>query len=141
MENHVSIRSKEDCSALLREHGVTPTAQRVAVAWALFSQHGHLCAEEVFERVNAEGRHVSKATIYNTLSLFVRKGLVREVIADPTKVFYDPNTRPHHHFYDTETGRLIDIDGEQVKVMGLPPLPEGTELEGVDVVVRLRPQP
>ena len=141
MENPKRIGSKEESAEWLREHHVTPTAQRVAVARVLFSQHDHLCAEEVFERVNAQGQHVSKATIYNTLSLFVKKGLVREVIADPTKVFYDPNTRPHHHFYDTETGRLIDIDGDTVDVVGLPPLPEGTELEGVEVVVRLRAHP
>ncbi len=138
MENPIKISSKEERAAWLRQHGVTPTAQRMAVAEVLFSQHDHLCAEEVFERVTALGQHVSKATIYNTLSLFVKKGLVREVIADPARVFYDPNTRPHHHFYDTETGRLIDIDGTHVDVVGLPPLPEGTELEGVDVVVRLR---
>jgi Fur family iron response transcriptional regulator len=76
--------------------------------------------------------------VYNTLGLLAEKGLVREVIADPTKVFYDPNTAPHHHFYDVSTGELRDIDASQVQVSGLPPIPEGAVLEGVDVIVRYR---
>jgi len=76
--------------------------------------------------------------VYNTLSLFVEKGLIRQVMADPSKIFYDSNPAPHHHFYDASTGKLTDIDATNVKVSGLPPLPEGTTMEGVDVVVRLR---
>ncbi len=76
--------------------------------------------------------------MYNTLSLFVEKGLIRQVMADPNKTFYDSNPAPHHHFYDASTGELTDIDATNVKVSGLPPLPEGTTMEAVDVVVRLR---
>ncbi len=63
---------------------------------------------------------------------------MRQVVADPAKIFYDSNTGPHHHFYDVSTGELSDIDAHGAKVSGLPPLPVGTSLEGVDVVVRLR---
>jgi Fur family iron response transcriptional regulator len=127
-----------DISAMLRGHGVQPTSQRIMVARVLFTQMTHLSAEDIYRLVNAENRCVSKATVYNTLGLFTKKGVVREVIADPTRVFYDPNTSPHHHFFDMDTGRLLDIDGADVQVSGLPPLPTGTRLEGVDVVVRLR---
>ncbi len=88
--------------------------------------------------VNTGNRPVSKATVYNTLGLLAEKGVVREVIADPTRIFYDPNTQPHHHFFDVVSGNLTDISADQIHVSNLPPLPPGAELEGVDVIVRLR---
>ena len=128
-----------DVSETLRSHGISPTAQRVAIASLLFSRCTHLSAEEIHRLVNeGEGQRASKATVYNTLGLLARKGVIREVIADPDRVFYDPNTRPHHHFYDVDTGCLSDIDASSVDILGLPSLPAGTELEGVDVIVRLR---
>lgn len=133
------IHSKDEVIALLRSCDVNPTSQRVEIAYLLFSQHYHYSAEDVFNAVNKEEQHVSKATVYNTLGLFAAKGLVREVIVDPTKVFYDPNVTPHHHFYNVATGELTDIDGDGVQITGLPSLPEGARMEGVDVIVRLRP--
>ncbi len=124
--------------ALLREHGINPTTQRVLVTRVLFTQWTHLSAEDVFRIVNADHQQVSKATVYNTLGLLARKGVIREVIADPDRVFYDPNTMPHHHFYDENTGKLTDIDASHVELRGLPTLPEGTMVRGVDVIVRIR---
>ena len=89
--------------------------------------------------VNEGCAEVSKATVYNTLNLFVEKRLIREVIVDPSKVFYDPNTAPHHHFYDIESGHLTDIEESAISLVGLPSLPEGMVAEGVDVIVRIRP--
>jgi Fur family transcriptional regulator, iron response regulator len=131
--------SLEEITAMLRAHGIGPTAQRVEIAQVLFSRCEHLSAEEVFSIVNVESSRVSKATVYNTLGLFAERGLIREVIADPTRIFYDPNTSPHHHFYDTTTGKLMDIPADEVKIMNLPSLPEGMSMEGVDVIVRVRP--
>jgi Fur family iron response transcriptional regulator len=131
--------SLEEITAMLRAHGIGPTAQRVEIAQALFSRCEHLSAEEVFSIVNVDSSCVSKATVYNTLGLFAERGLIREVIADPTRIFYDPNTSPHHHFYDTTTGKLLDIPADEVKIMILPSLPEGMSMEGVDVIVRVRP--
>lgn len=125
-------------NAWLRGHGISPTNQRVEIARVLFVRCLHLSADDVFRLVNDVRQRVSKATVYNTLSLFVEKGLIRQVMADPGKIFYDSNPAPHHHFYDVSTGKLTDIDATNVKVSGLPPLPEGTTMEGVDVVVRLR---
>lgn len=133
------MNSKDDVVALLRSRDINPTSQRVEIAHALFSHHGHYSAEDVFTAVNKNEQHVSKATVYNTLGLFAEKGLIREVIVDPAKVFYDPNVAPHHHFYNMSTGELMDIAGDNVQVTGLPPLPEGAKMEGVDVIVRLRP--
>ncbi len=126
-----------DVAAVLRQHGIQPTSQRLLITRLLFERCTHLSAEEVFRLVNASDRHVSKATVYNTLGLLTEKGVIREVIADPTRVFYDPNTAAHHHFYD-ETGELRDIDADEIQVAKLPPLPEGADLERVDVIVRLR---
>ena len=122
----------------LKAAGVTPTQQRVEIAQILFRQPQHLSAEQVLSEVNVQSAMVSKATVYNTLGLFAEKGLVREVIVDPTKVFYDSNIAEHHHFYNVDTGRLTDIDPTSVKVEALPQLPAGTVADGVDVIIRVR---
>ena len=127
-----------DAAALLVQHGIHPTPQRVAVTQTLFSRCVHMSAEDVYREINSVDQLVSKATVYNTLGLLAERGVVREVIANPSKIFYDPNTAPHHHFYNEETGELTDIDGSEVRVEGLPPLPAGADLHGVDVIVRLR---
>lgn len=136
---HTKTYTPSEITALLRSHDINPTSQRIEIAQVLFSRCEHLSAEDVFALVNGESMQVSKATVYNTLGLFAERGLIREVIADPARVFYDPNTAPHHHFYDTSTGRLMDIPAEDVQILGLPALPEGMRMEGVDVIVRMRP--
>ena len=133
-----SNQEPSDLSALLRSHRVTPTAQRMQIAEALFARPAHLSAEEVYFLVNRTKPMVSKATVYNTLGLFVRKGLIREVLVDPCKVFYDSNTIPHHHFYDIDTGEIEDIAEDKVSVRELPALPNGKELDRVEVLVRVR---
>lgn len=131
--------SPGEIEAKLRAHNINPTSQRIEIAQLLFSRCEHLSAEEVFSLVNGDVSRVSKATVYNTLGLFAERGLIREVIADPERVFYDPNTAPHHHFYDTTTGKLMDIPAEQVQIGALPALPDGMRMEGVEVIVRVRP--
>jgi len=122
----------------LKASGVTPTQQRVEIAQILFARPQHLSADQVLAIVNAEAPVVSKATVYNTLGLFAEKGLVREVIVDPAKVFYDSNTSSHHHFFNVDTGTLMDIDAGQVELNAMPDLPSGTVAEGVDIVIRVR---
>jgi len=133
--------SREAAAALLVHAGIHATRQRVEIAWAIFARGGHLSAEQVLAAVNEHHATSSKATVYNTLKLFVEKGLLREVIAHPNRVFYDANIAPHHHFYDVSTGRLSDIDADGVEVRGLPPPPDGVVTEGVDIVVRVRSRP
>lgn len=130
--------TREGLVSLLKENGINPTSQRIDILRLLLERCEHLSADQVFSLVNRDndGR-VSKATVYNTLGLFAEKGVVREVIADPTRVFYDPNTEPHHHIYNVTDGSLTDIDGDMVEFTGLPGLPEGTRLEGVDIIVRV----
>ena len=124
----------------LREHRVSPTHQRLEIAKALFEAPAHLSADQVYRRVNSDGVRVSKATVYNTLGLFVARGLVREVLVDASKVFYDSNTKPHHHIYNTASGELTDIATTEVAIASLPDAPVGTVLDGVDVIIRVRPE-
>jgi Fur family iron response transcriptional regulator len=130
--------SEPDVSGMLKAHGILPTQQRVMIARVLFSRCGHFSADQVMRQVNAGDDHVSKATVYNTLGLFARTGLVREVIVDPTRVFYDPNTRHHHHFYNVDTGELIDIGQDELAIGNQPEPPAGTVAAGVDIIVRIR---
>ncbi len=132
--------TRNDVAELLRGRGINPTHQRVEIAFALFSRQEHLSADQVLAIVNLRHAETSKATVYNTLKLFLKKRLIREVIVDPNKVFYDPNAHEHHHFYDVATGRLTDIDASAIKITGLPQLPDGVVTEGVDIVVRIRPK-
>lgn len=122
----------------LRDRGITPTQQRVRIGEVLFSKAQHVSAEQVLAMVNKDQEEVSKATVYNTLGLFAKNGLVNEVIIEPSKVFYDTNLEKHHHLYHMDSGTLEDISSSQVKIEQLPELPNGTELEDVDVIIRLR---
>jgi Fur family iron response transcriptional regulator len=125
-------------TALLRKHGIAPTHQRLEIAQVLFGRCHHLSADQVLAKVNESQAETSKATVYNTLNLFRDLGLIREVIVDPKRVFYDPNTEPHHHLYNVDTGEITDIDAGALSVSGLPELPTGMVTEGVDIIVRVR---
>ena len=130
--------TRDNLAEVLRGRGITPTHQRIEIAHAIFSRGEHLSADRILALVNDRASETSKATVYNTLNLFLEKKLVREVIVDPSKVFYDPNTDPHYHFYNIDTGELTDIDAREIKVTGLPALPHGMAAEGVDIIVRIR---
>jgi Fur family iron response transcriptional regulator len=130
--------TRDNLANVLRGHGISPTHQRIEIAHALFSRCAHLSADQILAIVNERNSETSKATVYNTLNLFLEKKLIREVIVDPRRVFYDPTTAPHHHFYNVDTGELTDIDVAAISVSGLPELPEGVVTEGVDIIVRIR---
>lgn len=130
--------TRDNLAEVLRARDINPTHQRIEIAYVIFSRHEHLSADQILALVNDRASETSKATVYNTLNLFLEKRLVREVIVDPSKVFYDPNTDPHHHFYNIDTGELTDIDARNIEVTGLPSLPHGMAAEGVDIIVRIR---
>jgi Fur family iron response transcriptional regulator len=124
--------------ALLAEHAIRPTSQRVEIAAVLFSEPQHLSADLVMSKVNRTRAIVSKATVYNTLNLFAKKGLIREVIIDSGKVFYDSNTDVHHHIYNEDTGMLLDVAADEMVIENLPELPADTRATGIDVIIRVR---
>jgi len=132
------MMNADDIDSLMREHGIMPTRQRQSIATVLLAKPQHLSADQVLDAVRCRGERVSKATVYNTLGLFARKGLVREVIVDASRVFYDSTIHPHHHVYNVDTGALQDLDSGCVGVTNLPPMPNGTVIDGIDVVVKVR---
>ncbi len=130
--------SRSDILSLLKSHDVMPTPQRMEVAEILLDRAQHLSADQIMDQLRDNGSLVSKATVYNTLKLFSEKSLVKEVNVDPSRKFYDSTTHAHHHFYHMDTGELLDIPADQVSIMSLPDLPEGTEQESVEVLIRVR---
>jgi Fur family iron response transcriptional regulator len=124
--------------AILEQHGVRPTAQRLRVAEIMLAGPRHLTAEQILETLRRAPGRVSKATVYNTLKLFVQQGLVRQIHADPERCVYDSMMVPHHHFQDLDTGEMLDIRPEDLSFAKMPPLPPGTEMAGVTVVIGIR---
>ncbi len=131
--------TRESVAQMLRLHGITPTHQRIEIALVMFEKRWHPSAEQILAAVNVRYAESSKATVYNTLKLFLEKGLVRELIVDSNKAFYDSNTSVHHHFYDVSSGEITDIPAEGVHIDGLPALPAGMVTAGIDIIVRTRP--
>jgi Fur family iron response transcriptional regulator len=121
-------------------HGILPTPQRIEIAEILLARPQHLSAELIIERLRQAGSSVSKATVYNTLNLFGDCGLVKVLSLDPERRYYDSSTVPHHHFYNVDTGEFTDIDEDQVRFSALPRLPEGTQSESVEVLIKVRRQ-
>ena len=139
MQKTDNIDAPSACiTAILRSADLRPTRQRVALGRLLFSgQDRHVTAEMLHEEVSNAGERISLATVYNTLHQFQRAGLIRELSIDGAKTYFDTNTSNHNHFYIESEGRVIDIPGEGLSVLGVPQPPEGTRISHVDVIVRL----
>lgn len=122
----------------LKQAGLRPTRQRLQLLRVLGEGgHRHLTAEQLAQEAKAGGLNVALATIYNTLHQFTQAGLLREVVVEPGRSYFDTNLGPHHHFFDESAGRLIDIPADQVAVSALPAAPSGKRVARVDVIVRL----
>lgn len=132
--------SEQAIKDALIERDITPTQQRLIIAEFLFQRQQHVSADQIISSLNKTQDVVSKATVYNTLGLFANKGLLREVLIDPSKVFYDTNTEQHHHFYNTDTSCLTDIDNDAITINNLPDLPKGTDIQSVDVIIKVSNQ-
>ena len=129
-----------EVSSLLERNGIRPTQQRVKVAEVLLTAPVHLTAEQLLTTLRQSTSRVSKATVYNTLKLFVDHGLVRQIHVDPERCVYDSAMTPHHHFQNVQTGEMQDIRPDELTLERMPTLPPGTEIDGVEVVIRVRPQ-
>lgn len=134
----IPVLDEDKAAERLRAYDILPTQQRLQIAQVLLARDQHVSAEQVLDLVKAMGHGVSKATVYNTLGLFAAKGIVREVNVDPARVFYDTNNTVHHHFYNIDTGELSDIEAGRLPVDRLPASPQGTVVDGVEVVIRIR---
>ena len=130
--SHSSIRSVFD------HFGILSTPQRLEIAGILLQRPQHLSADQIIERLRSKQSAVSKATVYNTLKLFSEHGLVKEVMVDPVRKYYDSTTHPHHHFYNVDTRELSDIPDAQVSFEDFPDMPYGTERDSVEVLIKVR---
>ena len=123
----------------LRDAGLRPTRQRVALGWLLFAKGDrHVTAEKLYEEATGARVPVSLATVYNTLHQFTEVGLLREIAVDGSKTYFDTNVSNHHHFLFEDSNKLVDIPGASFPVGPLPAAPDGMEVCRVDVVIRLR---
>lgn len=127
----------------LRAAGLRPTRQRLALARLLFGpderpEDRHISAEALHSEALGHNVRVSLATVYNTLNQFTQAGLLREVVVEPGRSYFDTNISDHHHFFHEDAGELRDIPGESVVLGALPQAPQGTEVTRVDVVIRVR---
>ncbi len=128
-----------DVKRKLRDVGLRPTRQRMALGWILFAKGDrHLTAEMLYEEATRAKVPVSLATVYNTLHQFIEVGLLRQVAVDGSKAYFDTNNSEHHHFFVEGENNLIDIPLSDVGVGKAPIPPEGYEIARIDVVVRLR---
>ncbi len=123
----------------LKQAGLRLTRQRLALGRLLFEQRDrHVTAESFHQEAVSTGIKVSLATIYNTLHQFTGAGLLRQVVVDGGKTYFDTNITEHHHFYLEHDGALEDIPADEIEVLGLPSSPKGTLIDRVDVIVRLK---
>jgi len=126
-------------TARLRHAGLRPTRQRVELAGLLFKDSDrHVTAESLHDEITRAGVKVSLATVYNTLHQFTEAGLLRQVIVDAARSYFDTNTGEHQHFFLEKEGLLIDIPGDTIAVAGVPTPPPGLSVDRVDVVVRVK---
>ena len=127
-------------AAWLTGAGLRPTRQRLALAELLVGdgRNRHVTAESLHEAARLHDAPVSLATVYNTLRAFCEAGLMHEVTVDGSRSYFDTRTDEHSHYYWEEDGRLTDAPNDAVVLSGAPLLPEGAELDRIDVVIRLR---
>ncbi len=127
----------KDALAVLKDHGIQPTPQRIALAECILEETSHPTADQVWERVRSSCPTISRATVYNTLNLFVEKGILKAQVLREGTVVFDPFTAAHHHFIDEETGQIVDIPWDAVRVEGSASL-DGLEVREFQVVMRGR---
>jgi Fur family iron response transcriptional regulator len=123
--------------AMLQHYKISPTRQRVKIAEYLFQRPQHLSAEKILQGVTDAGNRVSRSTVYNTMGLFANKGVVREVLIDRERVFYDSNPDIHQHLYNIDTGELTDVYDTEVSTMSQPGLLEGLRIVSTDVIYKV----
>jgi Fur family transcriptional regulator, iron response regulator len=124
----------------LRDHGIQPSAQRLAVAEYVLRTQDHPSADEVLARVRGRVPMISRATVYNTLNLFVERGLLRQFVLAEGRLVFDPHVEPHHHFVDDDSGAILDVPWDALEVRRVEQL-QGLDVKEYQVVLRGRRSP
>ncbi len=128
---------RSEVISMLQHFKISPTRQRVEIAEFLFQRPQHLSAEKILDGVTGEGNRISRATVYNTMGLFAQKGVVREVLIDRERVFYDSNPEVHQHLYNVDTRELSDVYGVDVDIALDSELADGLRIIDTDVVFKV----
>ncbi|MAY89813.1 MAG: transcriptional repressor [Rickettsiales bacterium] len=114
------------------------TKQRKSILKILFNDgHGHYTAEQIHSSVIKDGFKVSLATVYNTLKEFTKIGIIKGIKVSSDKTYFDTNSKPHHHFYHKQSGKLEDIELKKIKISEIPKVPKGRKLDSIEVVINL----
>ena len=123
---------------LLKNVALRPTKQRIALTKILFREnHLHVTAEQLHSEAMRKGYKISLATVYNALNSFKEAGIVKQVLVEPGKIYFDTNTESHHHFYIEETGELVDVPDDECKIVSLPLIPAEYTVNQVEITIRL----
>lgn len=123
----------------LRNHGISPTSQRLLVARILFKEpREHLTADQILARVQAQGGGCSRATVYNALNLFVAQRLIKALAINTERTYYDSNTAPHAHTYNVDNGQVTDLALGHIADKLTDALPKGVELVDMSIVLQVR---
>lgn len=139
---HSTVRPFSGAYDILRNAGLRPTRQRLGLARLLFEDGDrHVTAEQLHAECASLDMKVSLATIYNTLNQFTEVGLLREVVVEPGRSYFDTNTADHHHFFHEDSAELQDIPGNAITVGPIPEPPAGTSVDRVDIIVRVKNSP
>ncbi len=134
------VRNSSSIADFLTTNEIRPTRQRVAIATHMFETEQHLSADAILERVNSDTNTttVSKATVYNTLKLFVKKGVLKEVALDPQRIMFDTNIHDHHHVLNLDSGDIRDINPVSINLSNIEGIQNNHDISGVDIVIKVR---
>ena len=135
MDDVIELKSK--VQEKLKLYGLRPTRARISIGMILLDKPKHLSADQVHEKLKLKGYTISKATVYNTLNAFAKYGIVSEVTIDPSRTYYDSTTKAHHHFFNVDTGQLMDIASDDISVENIPRLPDNTQIQDLEIVVKI----
>jgi Fur family iron response transcriptional regulator len=135
MDDVIELKSK--VQEKLKLYGLRPTRARIRIGMILLDKPKHLSADQVHEKLKLKGYTISKATVYNTLNAFAKYGIVSEVTIDPSRTYYDSTTKAHHHFFNVDTGQLMDIASDDISVENIPRLPDNTQIQDLEIVVKI----
>ena len=129
---------KNEFIARLRSSGLRPTKQRLAICKVLFDRKDtfHFTIDNLKKKIEKNTKsNLSLATVYNTVHAFKNRGYLKEISLQGNKTFFDTNSKSHHHFYDQDTGDLIDIKNEDISVSKIPSAPKGKKINEVEVTI------
>ena len=132
---------KIDILKKLRSSGLRPTKQRVEIAKFLFEREKtfHFTVESLNKLLTKKSASkIVLATVYNTVHAFKTAGHLSEVEVRGNKTYFDTNVSNHHHFYDSETSELIDIDANDIIIQKIPKAPNGKKIKNVEVFINLK---